>query len=156
MDNYFTPLWYSSEMKTGIFYGLPEWRAKGRERARYMVRVRDNFTCQDCGRKWKEGKRQFDVHHLNGLCGKKSKEYDSTKKIKGLITLCHQCHFNRPEHKSSFARKDIKGMKRSEYPEQLRCTFDGCYNKRKVKKVNRQGIVYHDFCERHIPKLSEN
>ena len=87
---------------------------KGRERTRYMVRRRDNFTCQDCkgvrtpefvgkhNQKLKDLKgriRLFDVHHLNGLCGKKSKAYDSVSDMDGLITLCHKCHYNRPEHR---------------------------------------------------------
>lgn len=77
-----------------------KWRGNGRERARYLARLRDNFTCQDCNKKWEKGSRHFDVHHLNGLCGKVSRGYDSPKDISGLITLCHKCHFNRPEHLS--------------------------------------------------------
>lgn len=73
---------------------------EGRDLHREKVRVRDNHTCQDCGVKWEQGKRRFDIHHLNGLCGKKSKGYDYVSDIAGLITLCHKCHFNRPEHKS--------------------------------------------------------
>lgn len=81
-----------------VFGGKPEWRRKGRERVREMVRHRDKYTCQSCGKLWKEGTRSFDVHHLNGLCGKKSTGYDSIKDMDGLITLCHKCHFNHPEH----------------------------------------------------------
>jgi hypothetical protein len=50
---------------------------KGRERTRMMVRMRDNFTCLDCGdtrtpeQAKEQKKRLFDCHHLNGLCGKK-------------------------------------------------------------------------------------
>lgn len=78
----------------------------GRDYTRHLVRVRDNHTCQDCGERRtpkqvkKTKKRLFDVHHLNGMCGKKSRGYDSVMDISGLITLCHKCHFNRPEHKS--------------------------------------------------------
>ena len=79
-----------------------------------MVRERDKFTCQDCGdvRRPEEvheynekltglkGRiKLFDIHHINGLCGKNSKGYDSTKDMSGLITLCHRCHYNRPEHR---------------------------------------------------------
>ena len=76
----------------------------GRERTRMIVRLRDDFTCQDC-KKFRTpdmakstGKRLFDIHHLNNLCGKKSRKYDKVSEIDGLITLCHKCHFNRPEH----------------------------------------------------------
>jgi DNA-binding XRE family transcriptional regulator len=76
----------------------------GRDRSRMQVRSRDKFTCQDCGlvrtpsMAKKEKKRLFDVHHLNGLCGKQSRGYDKVSEIDGLITLCHKCHFNHPEH----------------------------------------------------------
>lgn len=39
--------------------------------------------------------RRFDIHHLNGLCGKRSLKYDKVDAMPGLITLCHKCHFNR-------------------------------------------------------------
>ena len=82
---------------------------KGRDRTRFLVRLRDNFTCIDCGEKrppsecgiGKKYKKSFDVHHINGKCGKKSHGYDSTKDLEGLITLCHQCHFNRHDHSSN-------------------------------------------------------
>lgn len=85
----------------------------GREYTRHKVRERDNYSCRDCGQQrtpefvkkanincigLKNRIRLFDVHHLNGLCGKKSRKYDSIKDIDNLITLCHKCHFNRPEH----------------------------------------------------------
>ena len=70
---------------------------KGREFTREAVRRRDNYTCQSCGKKHVEGKRRLDVHHLNGICGKKSRSYDRVKDHKDLITLCHKCHLNLPE-----------------------------------------------------------
>lgn len=87
----------------------------GRSRAREMVRLRDNHTCQDCGFKLTtkfvleynskiiglKGKiKSLDVHHLEGQCGKNSVGYDSPKDISGMVTLCHRCHFNRPEHRT--------------------------------------------------------
>lgn len=66
----------------------------GRDYVRFLVRKRDNFKCKKCKTKWNKGNRQFDVHHLNGLCGKKSKAYDKITEIDGLITLCHRCHLN--------------------------------------------------------------
>lgn len=81
---------------------------QGKDRTREIVRRRDNWTCQDCGKKWVLGQRRFDVHHLNGLCGKKSLKYDKISEIDGLITLCHKCHFNRPEHKSK--KKYLKNI----------------------------------------------
>lgn len=76
-------------------------KQEGREYTRNLVRIRDKWTCQDCGdkrtREWatKHNKRCHDVHHLNGLCGKKSRGYDRVADMDGLITLCHKCHFRR-------------------------------------------------------------
>ena len=77
----------------------------GRDLTRMKVRIRDKFTCTDCKQvrtpemAKMAGDRLYDVHHLNGLCGKKSRGYDRVSDIDGLITLCHRCHFNRPEHR---------------------------------------------------------
>lgn len=82
----------------------------GRDWLRLKVRIRDNFTCKDCGaartpkqvvnRNKKcsglKGRiKLFDVHHINGMCGKKSRGYDRLEDIDGLITLCHSCHYKR-------------------------------------------------------------
>jgi len=74
---------------------------EGRDFNREKARIRDKHKCQDCGKKWKEGQRRLDTHHLKGLCGKKSKGYDKVIEVNDLITLCHKCHYNRPEHKSN-------------------------------------------------------
>lgn len=70
---------------------------QGRDRTREIVRMRDNHTCQDCGYVWQQGTRRLDIHHLNGLCGMRSKEYDRIDDVGGLITLCHKCHYNHEE-----------------------------------------------------------
>lgn len=83
-----------------------KWRTTGRDAARYLCRLRDKFSCQECGEvrlpkncgKGKKFEMSLDVHHINGECGKKSRGYDSTKDISGLITLCHRCHSNRHDH----------------------------------------------------------
>jgi hypothetical protein len=98
-----------SAQHAGFMYNSPKPKEKdltmvipksfsGRERTREYVRRRDNYTCQMCNKKWNEKFRRFDVHHLNGFCGKKSRSYDKMSEIDGLITLCHRCHFNHPEH----------------------------------------------------------
>lgn len=97
-------VYVSKQVKINTFFYITERdknilnQLSGKDRTREIVRIRDNRTCQDCGKKWEEGTRRFDVHHLNGLCGKKSQSYDKISEIGGLITLCHKCHFNRPEH----------------------------------------------------------
>ncbi len=87
----------------GIF-GEVKIKGGGRDFIREVVRMRDKHTCQVCKRRWNEGQRRFDIHHLNGFCGKKSRSVDKISEIDGLITLCHKCHFNRPEHKSKMKK----------------------------------------------------
>lgn len=77
------------------FYKKSSSGLTGRDRTRELVRKRDNYTCQGCRKPWVEGQRRFDVHHLNGLCGKMTTAYDKVSDMDGLITLCHKCHFNR-------------------------------------------------------------
>ena len=84
------------------FITLEQWinlPKNGRDRNREKIRIRDNYTCQDCDKLWEVGTRRFDIHHLDGLCGKKSKGYDKLSDKNKFVTLCHSCHFNRPEHK---------------------------------------------------------
>ena len=86
----------------------------GKERTRELVRQRDNHTCQDCGyirtrrfvdrhnqkiRGLKGKIKSLDVHHLEGLCGQRSQKYDRICDMDILVTLCHKCHYSRPEHK---------------------------------------------------------
>jgi len=123
------PLKKSFELKT-MFWGKLKRFNSGRDRTRMLVRIRDNFTCQDCGerrtirqvtalnknkRKLKGRKKLFDIHHIHGWCGKKSRGYDSINDLSKLITLCHKCHYNRPEHKVKsveFSRKMREARKR--------------------------------------------
>lgn len=68
-----------------------------RDKFREKIRARDNYTCQNCFRVWKPGKRRFDVHHLDEKMDGKSRikgilKYDKANADK-LITLCHRCHF---------------------------------------------------------------
>ena len=77
----------------------------GRDVVREIVRIRDNRTCQNCNKVWVFNTRRFDIHHLNGLCGKKSYGYDKFSEIDGLITLCHQCHFRRHDFSQRLNRE---------------------------------------------------
>ena len=65
----------------------------GIDRLAEIVRRRDNWTCQICGKIWEKGKRRFDVHHLDPECESK-KTYENYKKFDRMITLCHKCHLN--------------------------------------------------------------
>lgn len=89
--------------KKGHYYYM-----RGQQRTRELVRIRDNHTCQKCFKKWQEETRRFDVHHLNGLCGKVKKGYDKVGDIDGLVTLCKTCHVNLP----SVMEKKINGIRK--------------------------------------------
>lgn len=71
----------------------------GRDFKREQVRMRDRWTCQNatCGRKWEQGQRRFDVHHLYGLCGKLSTTSRETAPLEDMITICHKCHIGSHE-----------------------------------------------------------
>lgn len=77
----------------------------GRDHTRELVRKRDNYTCQSCHKRWRLNERRFDVHHLKGLCGKLSKNYDKVETMPRLITLCHKCHFNHHQHSQVISGK---------------------------------------------------
>ena len=79
----------------------------GREYTREIARMRDGHTCQKCGRIWRNGEKRFDIHHLDGLCGKKSRKYDRLEDIPALITYCHKCHMNLDEVKEKMMDRSL-------------------------------------------------
>lgn len=82
------------------------WIYYGRDRNRELVRKRDSYTCQKCHKIWQEGTRRFDVHHLNGLCGKKSIDYDRLSELESLTTLCHKCHMGLSSVREKISNKE--------------------------------------------------
>ena len=51
---------------------------------RWSIRKRDNYTCQECGKKQIEEEKIFPVHHI---------DYDKLNdNPTNLITLCNSCH----------------------------------------------------------------
>lgn len=67
---------------------------------REQVRIRDNWTCQICTKKWEPHMRRFDVHHedadLEGMRWYRGACEADRNNLAGLITLCHKCHLNLP------------------------------------------------------------
>jgi 5-methylcytosine-specific restriction endonuclease McrA len=56
----------------------------GWKRLRREIRKRDDYTCQECGKRQASGKRAYHVHHIN---------YDlNDLRPENLITLCRPCH----------------------------------------------------------------
>jgi 5-methylcytosine-specific restriction endonuclease McrA len=76
----------------------------GRDFIRELVRLRDNHACQKCGKKWVDGERRLDVHHLDievenlGSSSRGSVKRDK-ENFNKMITLCHKCHLNLPSVK---------------------------------------------------------
>ena len=92
------------DTETPLVEKYPQLRnMQGREYNRELVRIRDNHTCQLCGHKWVKGERRLDIHHLD--CDKeKTRQYDKPSEFGNLITLCHGCHLNVPEHRNSMKK----------------------------------------------------
>ena len=54
------------------------------EELKEKVRIRDNYTCQECGKIWVEGEEKFISHHI---------DYDKSNHVMwNRITLCRSCH----------------------------------------------------------------
>lgn len=82
-------------IRPGYIYDSLGITLEGKDRLKEMVRRRDNHTCQICLKKWKEGQRRFDVHHLDEeLEGKAGYIYKNCKNLDRQVTLCHKCHLN--------------------------------------------------------------
>lgn len=57
------------------------------DKIRFLIYERDNFTCQDCGKRM--SKIVFDVHHKIPFLV----SFDNS--LSNLITLCRSCHMKR-------------------------------------------------------------
>lgn len=96
----------SISKKTKINHGT-------RDRNRELIRIRDNHTCQICGKKWKLGERRFDVHHKDCQKEKTHKVDNLLKESENIITLCHKCHLNLPEHRKKMSNAIRRKYKKS-------------------------------------------
>lgn len=116
----------------------------GRDLNREKARLRDNHKCQRCGKKWKIGTRRFDIHHLKGLCGKKSRGYD--KGISYLITYCHACHLSlhsvRSKMRKAYRKRTfgLEMVKRRSLVVQLRTKGWMYKDIAKILKIRTQGV----------------
>ena len=111
---------------------------KGRSRLTEMVRHRDNYTCQICHKKWKEGARRFDVHHLDPE-KENNPLYENYKCFDEMITLCCKCHLRLEHIRKSFSAGRININKKVIVPSPI-TNEDSLRkieqrNKRKYRKV---------------------
>ena len=72
-----------------------------RDRVREMIRIRDDHTCQHCGKKWTPQLQRFPVHHIDCDTDKTMECVDYELCKDNLITLCPRCHRLIPEHRKN-------------------------------------------------------
>ena len=90
---------------------LTKMSSGSRDRVRELVRIRDDHTCQICGKKWKFGMRRLDVHHKD-FDKEKTRACENYQKEKNnMTTLCHKCHLNLPEHRESMRVAQLKALR---------------------------------------------
>lgn len=83
---------------------LAAWRLQlpkgtnGRSYVRRLAGIRDNNTCQMCGKVWDKKSKRFHSHHLQGLCGRRIQKCDKIKDLPLLVTLCASCHTKHHEY----------------------------------------------------------
>ena len=70
------------------------------DKIRYLIYLRDNFTCQKCGKR----NISLDVHHIIPFL----ESFDNS--LKNLISLCRSCHM-KEENKGRIAKKTKQGRK---------------------------------------------
>ena len=85
----------------------------GGARIKEMARIRDDHTCQKCGKVWEKGQRRLDVHHLKG-CGFYTMVgyHDRLSDLDNLTTLCHKCHMGFPHIRARMRKGTSEGVKR--------------------------------------------
>lgn len=132
----------------------------GRDLVREKVRIRDNHTCQHCGKKWEEGTRRFDVHHTNGECGYNSRGYDRVANMPVLTTLCHECHYNAHDFNGNRDKPDLKpGTNLVKYRGRTRTVREWCQalglDKALVMTRIKNGCSAHEAFYGRNPGLSK-
>jgi len=80
----------ASERLKGANYinglGYIRYPAEFTNKLKELIRIRDNYTCQKCGKKQKNHYRKLDIHHIN---------YNKFNcNPNNLITLCSDCNCN--------------------------------------------------------------
>lgn len=108
----------------------------GRDRKREIIRIRDNHTCQLCGKVWIKGTRRFDIHHKD--CDKeKSLQTDNLEKeADNMTTLCHKCHLNLLEHRLTMLGNRKKQLSEEQRDELLLLLKNGVSSKEISKQFN--------------------
>ncbi|MER1984860.1 MAG: HNH endonuclease [Solibacillus sp.] len=81
-----SPTWNGGKLN---YYG-PNWRSQRRK-----VRLRDNYTCQDCGIKEEEYGQELSVHHIIPFKDFHG-DWKKANELSNLVSLCeYPCHRKR-------------------------------------------------------------
>jgi len=94
----------------GDLYKITNIKSCSRDQYRELIRIRDKYTCQICGRIWNKGERRFDVHHLDEDSLKTRQIDNLLTEAENMVTLCHKCHLNLPGYRDKM-RKSKAGDK---------------------------------------------
>lgn len=131
----------------------PKWLKQGRDYVRELVRLRDKHTCSNpnCGKKWDGVGRRFHVHHLNGLCGKRSRKYDGVEKMAGLTTLCASCH-SKKHGRSGDRPSKLNGF----YPQIKKLRDEGMSHDSIAKKYSVSSCAISKFLKKTLLKTARN
>jgi excisionase family DNA binding protein len=70
----------------------------------FLVGMRDNFTCQDCGKQLHYMSHELKAHHVIPISKIISDKMDTSliNRLSNGIAVCSQCHANRHNHKANF------------------------------------------------------
>lgn len=101
-------------------------KLEGRDLVREKIRIRDNHTCQHCGKKQNQYTRRLDVFNLTGS----DRRYSVDEKK--MLTLCRSCSL-----KEVYNRKRI---------------FLNTHVK-EIKEIKKPFRSYHDYFEEYQRKL---
>jgi len=95
-------------------------------RRRRRVYKRDNYICQECGRRGgKRGDAELHAHHIVPL------SKGGSNKLKNLKTLCKDCHAEAHSHMGAAGHRPQKGFWGKMYKKadsELNSFYDGCPN----------------------------
>jgi hypothetical protein len=81
---------------------------EGWTKIRLHILERDNYTCQECG------KKATDVHHIDGT-GSNRPTCKMNNNYDNLVSLCHKCHIIIEYKKKKFSNSNFIDVRRNNF-----------------------------------------
>lgn len=126
-------------------YKGPNWYKQ-----RKLARIRDDNTCQVCGKHLKNHKTQMIVHHIVPYRFFKN-DYEKANDLKNLITLCHNCHAKQESHHWLEVPKEYRHLTEGVKPQKRvqRTIGTNRYTKKEVDFIlkNKGKMTYKEMGE---------